>query len=188
MADPSETTQVSREPTEQEAELVDAVRALAAQVGGLRDDVHALRAEARALPSGDPDRPGWDEGAAAVAVREGPAWIRSVDSPRARGIAIPWLLLESLFLVAVAVLCVVAGLDAPVIAAVMIAAWALVALAEWLAARAERERLALVYRAGAAPIAASVPDDRSWFAMNGDDTMLDAPSAERPPARLPPPE
>ena len=186
MADPSETTQVSREPTEQDAELVDAVRALAAEVGSLKDDVHALRAEARALPSGEPDRPGWDEGAP-VAVREGPAWVRSVDSPRARGIAVPWLLLEILFLVAVAVLCVVAGLDAPVIAGVMIAAWALVALGEWFAARADRERHALVYGAGA-PIAPSVPDDRSWFASNGDDTLLDAPSAERPPARLPPPE
>jgi hypothetical protein len=186
MADPSETTQVSREPTEQEAELVDAVRALAAQVGSLKDDLHALRAEARALPSGEADRPGWEEGVP-MAVREGPGWIRSVDSPRARGVAIPWLLLEILFLVAVAVLCVVAGLDAPVIAGVMVAAWALVALGEWFAARIDRERHALVYGAGT-PIAANVPDDRSWFASNGDDTMLDAPSAERPPARLPPPE
>ena len=188
MADPSERTQVSREPTEHDAELVDAVRALAAQVGGLKDDVHALRAEARALPSGEQDRPGWDE-SAPIVVREGAAWVRSVDSPRARGIAVPWLLLESLFLAAVAVLCVVAGLDAPVIAGVMIAAWALVALGEWFAARLDRERHAFVYGAGAgAPTVASVPDDRSWFGSNGDDTLLDAPSAERPPARLPPPE
>ena len=187
MADPSETTQVPREPTEQEAELVDAVRALAAQVGSLKDDVHALRAEARALPSGDLDRPGWDESGAPVVVREGPAWVRSVDSPRARGIAVPWLLLESLFLVAVAVLCVVAGLDAPAIAGVMIAAWALVALGEWFVARADRERRTFVYGAGV-PTAPSMADDRSWFASNGDDTLLDAPSAERPPARLPPPE
>ncbi len=186
MEDPSETTQVSREPTEYEGDLVDAVRALASQVGGLKEDVQALRAEARALPSaGETDRPGWDEGASIV--REGPAWVRSVDSPRARGIAIPWLFLEILFLVAVAVLCAVAGLDAPVIAGVMIAAWTLVALAEWLAARADRQRHALVYGAGVST-AAGVPDDRSWFAANGDDTLLDAPSAERPPARLPPPE
>jgi hypothetical protein len=33
-----------------------------------------------------------------------------------------------------------------------------------------------------------VPDDRSWFDTNGDDTMLDLPSAERPPPRLPPAE
>jgi hypothetical protein len=187
MADPSETTQVSHEPTEHDAELVDAVRTLAAEVGSLKDDVHALRAEARVLPSGgESDRPGWDEGTP-VAVREGSAWVRSVDSPRARRMAIPWLLLEILFLVAVAVLCVVAGLDAPAIAGVMVAAWALVALAEWFAARADRERQAFVYGAGVR-IDASVRDDRSWFASNGDDTLLDAPSAERPPARLPPPE
>ncbi|HET8968891.1 MAG TPA: hypothetical protein VFN06_05655, partial [Gaiellaceae bacterium] len=90
-------------------------------------------------------------------------------------------------LVAVAVLCVVAGLAAPVIAGVMVGAWALVALGEWFAARADRERHEYVY-GSATPIAASVPDDRSWFDTNGGDTMLDLPSAERPPPRLPPAE
>jgi hypothetical protein len=185
MTDPSETTQVSHEPIEHEAELIDAVRALSAQVGSLQDDVHALRAEARALPGDEPDRHGWDEGAPGV--REGPAWVRSVDSPRQRGIAIPWLLVEILFLVAVAVLCIVASLDAPVIVAVMLAAWALVALAEWLVWRAEREQYAFGYGRGA-PLTVSLPDDRSWFDSNGDDTLLDLSSAERPPTRLPPPE
>ncbi len=183
MADPSETTQVSQS---QEPELVDAVRALTSRVESLQDDVQALRAEARALPDGEADRHGWDEGAPAV-VREGAAWVRSVDSPRAREIAVPWLLLEILFLVAVAVLCAVAGLDAPVIAGVMVAAWLLVAVGEWLQSRAERERYALVYGSDVPPIAA-MADDRSWFATNGDDTLLDLSSAERPPARLPPPE
>ena len=185
MVDPSETTQVSREPSEQ-AQLVEAVQALSTQVTSLQDELHALRTEARALPDGEADRHGWDEGASTV-VREGPAWIRSVDSPRARGIAVPWLLLEILFLVAVAVLCAVAGLDAPVIAGVMVAAWLLVAVGEWLLSRAERERYSRVYGTNVPP-AAAVADDRSWFATNGDDTLLDLPSAERPPARLPPPE
>jgi hypothetical protein len=185
MADRSETTQVSHEPIGGDAELTDAVRALAAQVGSLQDDVRALRAEAHALPLDESDRHGWDESASAI-VREGPAWMRSVDSPRARGLAIPWLLLEVLFLVAVAVLCAVAGLDAPVIVGVMVAAWALVALGEWLRTRSERERRALLYGPGPGP-AAPLPDDRSWFGSNGDDTLLDAASAERPPARLPPP-
>jgi hypothetical protein len=183
MTDPSETTQVSQA---QEAELANAVRGLADQVERLHDDVRALRAEAHALPPGEADRHGWDEGASAVG-REGPAWVRSVDSPRPRDFAVPWLALEIVFLVAVAVLCAVAGLEAPVIAGVMVAAWLLVALAEWLVARAEHERLALVYGVGA-PRAGSDPDDRSWFATNGDDTLLDLPSAERPPTRLPPPE
>ena len=183
MADPSETTQVSQS---QEPELVDAVKVLTSRVESLHDDVQALRAEARALPGGETDRHGWDEGAPVVA-REGPAWVRSVDSPRARGIAVPWLLLEILFLVAVAVLCAVAGLDGPVIAGVMVAAWLLVAIGEWLVSRAERERYALVYGTDAPPTVA-MADDRSWFATNGDDTLLDLSSAERPPARLPPPE
>lgn len=183
MADPSETTQVS---PPQEVELIDAVRALAAQVESLQDDVRALRAESHALPLEETDRHGWDEGPP-VAVREGPAWVRSVDSPRARGIAVPWLLLEIFFLVAVAVLCVVAGLEPPVIVAIMVGAWLVVAVGEWLLSRAERDRHALVYGAGAVPVA-GMPDDRSWFASNGDDTLLDLASAERPPTRLPPPE
>ena len=113
------------------------MRALPRRSSSLQDDVHALRTrDARASRPARPIATGWDDGAP-VAVREGPAWVRSVDSPRARGLAIPWLLLEILFLVAVAVLCAVAGLDAPVIAGVMVAAWLLVALGEWLRARAD---------------------------------------------------
>ena len=184
MADPAETTQVSHEPTGERDDLVTAVRALAAEVGSLKEDVHALRSEARSLPPGD-DRPGWDEGVA-TPVREGPAWVRSVDSPRARGPAVPWLLLEIVFLVAVAVLCVVADFEVPVIVGAMAVAWALVAVGEWLASRAERERHRLVL-GPAVEVSPSATDDRSWFASNGDDTLLDAPSSERPPARLPPP-
>lgn len=185
MADPSETTQVSREATGERDDLVTAVRELAAEVGSLKDDVHALRSEARSLPAGD-ERPGWDEGVP-IPVREGPAWVRSVDSPRVRGPAVPWLLVEIAFLVGVAVLCVVADFDVPVIVGAMAVAWALVAVGEWLASRAERERYRLVLGA-AVEVPPSSTDDRAWFASNGDDTLLDAPSSERPPARLPPPD
>ncbi|HUG65494.1 MAG TPA: hypothetical protein VMK83_09775 [Gaiellaceae bacterium] len=187
MADPSETTQISREQSLPEGELAGAVRALAAQVGSLQADVQALRVETRALPSSEADRHGWDEGAPIV--REGPAWVRSVDSPRARGLAIPWLLVEIVFLVAVAVLAIVAELDPYAIAGVMLGAWALVALGEWLAARGARQRLMAVYGAEAgSTVVAPAQDDRAWFDANGDDTLLDGRSAERPPARLPPPE
>lgn len=185
MADPSETTQVSREPTTAEDDLVGALRSLAAQVGSLQADVQALRAESRGLPLGEADRHGWDE--AAPIVREGPAWVRSVDSPQPRRLAIPWLLLEVAFLVAVAVLAIVADLEPYAIAAVMVLAWALVATAEWLTARSEQRDRQFVYGVSVPP---AVPplDDRAWFATNGDDTMLDAPYEERPPARLPPPD
>ena len=185
MADPSETTQVSRELTTPEDDLVGALRSLAAQVGNLQADVQALRAESRGLPLSEADRHGWDE--TAPIVREGPAWVRSVDSPRARRLAIPWLLLEIAFLVAVAVLAIVADLEPYAIAGVMVVAWALVALAEWLTSRSERRDRQLVYGVSA-PAAAPPLDDRAWFGTNGDDTMLDAPSEERPPTRLPPPD
>lgn len=181
MADPSETTQVARESTTPDDDLVAALRSLAAQVGSLQADVQALRSESRALPLGEADRHGWDEHAPIV--REGPAWVRSVDSPRPRRLPVPWLLLEILFLVAIAVLAAVADLEPYAIAGVMIAAWALVAVAEWLSARGERLERQLVYRASTP--AAPPPDDRAWLGSNGD-TLLDAPSDERTPARLPP--
>lgn len=184
MADPSETTQVSREPATPEDELVNALRGLAAQVSSLQTDVQSLRAESGGLPTGEADHHGWDE--AAPIAREGAAWVRSVDSPRRRGLAIPWLLLEIVFLVAVAVLAVVADLEPYSIAVVMAAAWALVALAEWLAARSERRDRQLVYRASTPSMPQA--DDTAWFGQNGDNTMLDAPSAERQPARLPSPD
>lgn len=181
MADPSEATQVSRESTADD-DLVAALRGLAAQVGSLQADVQALRSESRGLPLGEADRHGWDE--SSPLVREGPAWIRSVDAPRPRGLAIPWLLLEIAFLVTVAVLAAVADLEPYAIAGVMVAAWALVAVAEWLSARGEQLERQLVYRASTP--AAPPPDDRAWFGTNGDETMLDAAAEERPPPRLPP--
>jgi hypothetical protein len=184
VADPSETTQVSREPAAEDAEdVLAAVRALSAQVGGLQSEVTALRHEARALPSENGERPGWDEGRPVV--RESPSWVRSVDSPRSRELAVPWLLLEILFLVAVAVLAAVAGLDAPVIAGVMVAAWALVAVIEWATARSHAREQALTYGSTAAQ---GLPDDPSWFDAAGADTALDAAADERSPARLPPPQ
>lgn len=184
MADPSETTQVSRESTTRQDDVVAALRALAAQVGSLQADVQALRSESRGLPAGDSDRHGWDE--SAPIVREGPAWVRSVDAPRPRRLPVPWLVLEAGFLVAVAVLAIVADLEPYAIASVMVVAWLLVALSEWLAARGERHERELVYRA-ATPVTPPT-EDRTWLAANGDETLLDAPPQERPPARLPPPD
>jgi hypothetical protein len=184
MADPSETTQVSREPAAQDAEeLLGAVRSLASQLGGLQEEVHALRREASSLPAENGERPGWDEGRPVG--RESPAWVRSVDSPGPRGLAVPWLLLEILFLVAVAVLAAVAGLDAPVIAGVMVVAWVLVAIAEWAAARGALRERALVY--GAAPTT-GLPDDPMWFDAGREETALDLAVDDRASTRLPPPQ
>jgi len=184
VADPSETTQVSREPVREDSdEVLGAVRSLASQVGGLQAELTALRRE-RVLPSDNGEQPGWDEGRPVV--RESPSWVRSVDSPRSRGLSVPWLLLEILFLVGVATLAAVAGLDAPVIAGVMIVAWLLVAVAEWAAARSATRERALVY--GPTNLHPGLPDDPSWFEVIGDDTALDVASSDRTTTRLPPPQ
>jgi hypothetical protein len=184
VADPSETTQVSRENAQEEPdELRDAVRALTMQVGGLQAELHALRHEARSLPSGDEERPGWEEGRPVV--RESPAWIRTVDSPGRRGLAVPWLLLEILFLIAVAVLAAAANLDAPAIAGVMVAAWLLVLAGEWIASRGMRDH-ELLYDATATP--STLPDDPTWFSPSAEDTALDVRANDRAATRLPPPQ
>jgi len=185
VADPSETTQVSHEPAAEDAEgLIGAVRALAAQVGGLQSEVQALRQEGHALPAENGERPGWDEGRPVV--RESPAWVRSVDSPGRRGIAVPWLFLEILFLVAVAVLAAVASLDAAVIAGVMVVAWLVVAVGEWAAARGSLRERALVYSTTAVEV--GLPDDPSWFDADPEDTALDLVPDDRTATRLPPPQ
>ena len=102
MADPSETTQVTRPGHEDQEDLLVAVRSLATQVGGLQAELHALRQETRGLPSENGEPAGWDEGRPII--RESPTWVRSVDSPRSRGLSVPWLLLEIFFLITVAII------------------------------------------------------------------------------------
>jgi hypothetical protein len=161
VADPSETTQVSVEPKDPEqAELLGAVRALSAQVGGLQAELQALRAQSRALPA-SADVPAWDQ--STPARREKSAWMRSLDRPGPRPPAVPRFLLEIVFLVAVAGAAAIAELDAVVIIPLMAGAWALVATAEWFAARAARRQaeISAMPLAGAQSI---FPDDPSWFA------------------------
>jgi hypothetical protein len=184
MADPSEATQVSGTPTEPaEEELLEAVRALATQVGALREELHALRAEPPSLPTAGAEQHGWEE--APAVPRDGGSWVRSLDAPTQRRPAIPWLLLEILFLVAVAVLAAVAGLGTAAIVGVMALAWLVVAVAEW-SARATQRRFPLAnasFRAAASPL----PEDRSWLAPPAERTALDlAGDTESAGARLPP--
>jgi hypothetical protein len=161
VADPSETTQVSVEPKDPEqTELLGAVRALSAQVGGLQAELRALRAESRSLPA-PADVPAWDQ--STPARREKSAWVRSLDRPGPRPPAVPRFLLEIVFLVAVAGAAAIAELEPVVIILLMAGAWALVATAEWFAARAARRQaeISAMPFAGAGGI---FPDDPSWFA------------------------
>lgn len=186
MADPSETTQVSKTPGgAEESELLDAVRALATQVGGLQAELHALRSESRALPADDGGRPGWDD-APTGTLRDGGAWVRSLDAPSSRHLSVPWLLLELGFLVAVAVLAAVAGLDTPVIAGLMLAAWLVVAGAEWAAASASRRRRALTYEPPLT-VRAAVLEDPSWHEPPSERTALDVGGRRETAVTLPPP-
>jgi hypothetical protein len=137
VAEPSKTTLASRtSETASEAELLGAVRALSDQVGGLQAELQSLRASSRPLPGGEADVPGWEVDAPAR--RDGSLWMRSVPSPGAGRPAVPRLLVEILFLVAVACLAAVARLDTPLVIAVMAGAWALVAAAEWATERSAR--------------------------------------------------
>jgi hypothetical protein len=192
VADPSETTQISGPGLEDDraadesSEVLGAIRDLSERVGDLQGEVQSLRAQSQALPSGSSEAAGWDESRA-----PGPdmlTWVRAVDAPAARVPAVPRLLLEIVFLVAVAVAAAIAELEAVEIIGVMAIAWLLVALAELVAARAARRRAEMVY-APLPGLSRGYPTDPSWF----------APSVERPPVlgltevgedtqpRLPPP-
>lgn len=183
MAEPSETTQASRPPGDVEsAELLAAVRALSAQVGGLQTELQTLRSQST-LPATGPERPGWDDGGAAVR-RDSPAWVRSLDSPAARRPPFPRLALELGFLLVVATLAAVARLDAPLIVAVMVVAWLLVAAVEWAAARAARLESEAVAAVGLGGVLA---EDPSWFAPPVERTVLEPVQGDEDTAeRLPP--
>jgi hypothetical protein len=171
---------VSESPAAVETrELLEAVRALAAQVGSLQAEVHALRGASGVLPQGDTH--GWDERVAAR--QESPPWVRSLDTPGSRRPSVPWLALEIAFLAVVALVTALARLDPVVIVLVMAAAWALVAAAEWALAREAARREAALYRSGLA--AAVVRDDASWFSPP--EPAPRVPVEEDTAARLPPP-
>lgn len=179
MADPAETTQASGTPAAED--LLEAVRTLSAQVGSLRGELQALRRERAPLPASDSDLPGWgDRGPAG----SGAAWLGALERPLPRRPALPRLALELLFLAAVALAAALADLEPPAIVAVMAGAWALVALAEWLDARAERRLEDAEAGLGALPLAS---EDPSWFGPPLERTApaADALGADAP--RLPPP-
>jgi hypothetical protein len=173
VAEPSEQTQFSPGPDEPDrAELLAAIRALSAQVGGLQSEVQSLRAQAHgraSLPAAGAELPGWER---APVRRESSTWIRSLDGPVSRQPAVPRLLLEVLFLVVVAVAAVVAKLDAIFIVLIMAASWALVAAAEWFAAREAKERAQLALRP-LAGMGGVLADDPSWFRPPVERTVLE---------------
>jgi hypothetical protein len=172
VADPSETTQITRRdtPNEPSDDILEAVRALSAQVRDIQAELRSIRVQTRSLPAAATDSPGWDDGG--LRGRDSLEWVRSLEGPSRRQAPVPRLLLEIVFLAGVAVACAIAELDTNVIVGVMAGAWALVVLAEWTAARADRQRAETVY----VPLHVSDPslaEDPSWFAPPVERTSLD---------------
>jgi hypothetical protein len=186
MADPTETTRISTGPAagDEPGALLEGIRELSQAVADLQAEVQALRAESRALPSGGDDRHGWDD--RSTGSRDPLAWVHAVESPRVRQRPVPQLLLEIVFLIAVAVAAVIAELGTAGIVAIMAGAWALVALAEWAAAREARQRAEAIYMPLPAP-GRGFGTDPSWFAPPVERTVLDVEEVgEDTAARLPP--
>jgi hypothetical protein len=113
------------------------------------------------------------------------AWVGALDAPVRRRPQLPRLLLEALFLAAVAAAAAIADLDAVAIAGIMVGAWVLVALIEWAASRADRRlELPAFAPSPSAPAAA----DPAWFSPPVEHTILDAGTGDGDTAitRLPP--
>lgn len=174
-----EQTQAGRAPAE---DLADALRVLSDRIETLQADVRRLGAPG--LPTVEP---GWaDDPDAAPAATF--AWVSALEAPVRRRPAVPRMLLEGLFLAAVAAGAGLADLEAPVIAAVMAGAWVLVALIEWAASRADRRRDEVRFVAMPAP-PEPTPADAAWFVPPVEQTMLEggAPDSDTLVATLPPP-
>jgi hypothetical protein len=121
------------------ATFADRVRELESVASELRAELHSLRAE-RSSP-GRLDDEDWPAvtGLAGGGSLPSADWVSTVPPPLARGLTVPRLAVEGLFLLLVALLAGLADLDPAWIVLVMVVAWVLVALAEWAAA-AKRSR------------------------------------------------
>lgn len=112
------------------ATLGDRIQELEAVAAALRAELRALRGRRDAPPRPDDD----EEWPVEAGASPSPHWVAAVPPPLTRPSAVPRLLAEGAFLVAVALLAGLADLSAAWIALVMVLAWALVASAEWAAA------------------------------------------------------
>lgn len=167
--------------SESEAQLAQVVRDLADRIEALQADVRRLGGPG--LPGGEH---GWKDQSDGSGTAPSHAWMGALSAPVRPRPGIPRLLLEVLFLAAVAAAAGVAELDALVIAGVMLGAWLLVALIEWAASRADRRLYAVPVAAPAAP-PAPLPADPSWFVAPVEHTLLE-PATDSPTAitKLPP--
>jgi len=172
----TEQTAHGREP-----ELTDVVRELSDRIEALQADVRRLGGPG--LPASEP---GWEDEPGDSAPAPSFAWVSSVGAPVRRRPTVPRLLLEVLFLIAVAVAAAIAELDALVIAGVMAASWILVALIEWAGSRADHKREAVPTYVPAPPVEQRAADP-SWFVPPVEHTLLEpAPDSPTAVTKLPP--
>jgi hypothetical protein len=156
-------------------DIAEALSRLEGQVSSLNAEVRRL-GTLSALPSGNSDAP---PPPAAY------AWLGSLEVPTRRRPQLPRLLLEALFLGAVAAAAAIADLDPVAIGGVMVGAWVLVALIEWAASRADRAQEPTVFAPAPAQSASADP---AWFSPPVEQTLLDARSGDQDTevTRLPP--
>ncbi len=177
----SATERTAHGRPEAETELAPLVHELSDRIEALQADVRRLGGTG--LPPADH---GWNEEDALPAAAPSYAWVSSIGAPARRRPGVPRVLLEVLFLAGVATAAALAELDAPVIAGVMAGAWVLVALIEWAASRAARQRHVVPMPPPIAP-AQPLPADPSWFVPPVEQTLLE-PAGDSPTAmtKLPP--
>lgn len=139
MSELPRTEELSRTDSALEAERIEeAFAAFAERVHELEVVASELRAELRALRAERSEPPALDEEEWPADADATPVpsadWVGAVPPPLGSSSAAPRLVAEGGFLVVVALLAGLADLRAVWIALVMVLAWALVALSEWVAA------------------------------------------------------
>lgn len=163
------------------------LRELSGRVASLHTEVRRLAGVA--LPQASAS--GWDDEGGAPTSAPSYAWLTRLEPPVRRRPAVPRLLLEATFLIAVAALVAVADLQPLVIAAVMAGAWLLVALSEWAATSAERRNRELAAHVPPPAPAGPTPADPAWFSPPVEQTLLesgDSADSDTSITRLPPAE
>ncbi len=162
--------------------------ALAHELHQLGEAVAALREEVRRsagamLPQDD--GAGWGEDTPVSAH----SWVSALAAPQRTSVRIPRLPLELAFIAGAAVLAGVADLRPIGIAAVMGAAWLIVALAEWAGSRGDRLR-AQVYLAPIGVAQQQAPAearaDPTWFTPPVEHTLLTSAEPSTAIVKLPP--
>jgi hypothetical protein len=160
------------------ATFADRVRELESVASELRAELHSLRAD-RSAPSRfqDEDWPavtGLADGAVPSA-----DWVATVPPPLTRGLTVPRLAIEGVFLLLVAVLAGLADLEPAWIVLVMVVAWALVALAEWAAAaKRARWRLDEIAPAVVVPGPDAADSTGPWDMPVVESTAVDSPEPD----------